>query len=109
MEEIYEKELTKLEILEGNYIYPKDLVNLKPTKHVRERFLERGLEMDILPTVVRITEDNLYSGKTQDDKHLHSVVVRLFYSYSKDMYLCYNPFDGGLKTVWFRPTKRKRK
>ena len=102
MEEIYERELTKLQIIEGDYIYPKDLVHLKPTKHVKARFLERGLDLDILPTVVRITDDNLFSGKTQDDKHLHSVVVRLYYTYGKDMYLCYNPFDGGLKTVWFR-------
>lgn len=34
--------LSRQQILKGNYIYPRDLVTLRPTKHIRERLVREG-------------------------------------------------------------------
>ncbi len=95
-------ELTRKQILRGNFVYPSDLVKLYPTKHFIDRLDERGLGLDCIPTLVRVTKDNIHSGKSDDGKKLDSVVIRLVYSTSKYIFLAINPFDGGLKTLWFR-------
>jgi len=95
-------ELTRRQILKGKYIYPDDLVKLYPTKHFVDRLEERGLGLDCIPTLVRVTKDNIHSAKTEDGQKLISVVVRLVYSKSKYIFLAFNPFDGGMKTLWFR-------
>lgn len=78
------------------------MVKLIPTKHFISRLEERGLGLSVIPTMVRVTPSNIHSGKTEDGKVLKSVVVRLKYSDSKYIFLCFNPRDGGLKTLWFR-------
>jgi len=95
-------ELTRTQILQGTFMYPDDLIKLIPTKHFASRLEERGLGLTIVPTMVRVTPNNIHSGKTEDGKVLKSVVVRLKYSDSKYIFLAFNPFDGGLKTLWFR-------
>jgi hypothetical protein len=99
-------DLTRTQILNGSYIYPNDLIKLKPTKHFIERLEERGIGLDCIPTLVRVTKDNIHSGKTDDGKELVSVVVRLKYNTSKYVFLAFNPIDGGLKTLWFREKRR---
>lgn len=96
------QELTRTQIVTGNYTYPSDLVKLIPTKHFISRLEERGLGLDVIPTVVRVTKDNIHSGKTEDGKILKSVVVRLKYNHRSYIFLAFNPNDGGLKTLWFR-------
>lgn len=96
------QELTRTQILKGSITYPSELVKLIPTKHFIARLEERGLGLDCIPTVVRVTKDNIHSGKTEDGKILNSVVVRLKYSTTKNIFLAFNPYDGGLKTLWFR-------
>lgn len=100
-------ELTRKQILAGNYLYPKELVKLYPTKHFTDRLEERGIGINCIPTLVRVTKDNIHSAKTEDGKQLNSVVVRLTYNSSKYIFLAFNPFDGGLKTMWFREKRRK--
>lgn len=95
-------DLTRTKILKGNYAYPNEFVKLKPTKHFIERLEERGLGLDCIPTLIRVTKDNIHSGKTEDGKELVSVVVRLNYNATKFLFLCFNPRDGGLKTLWFK-------
>ncbi len=95
-------ELTRTQILNGKYIYPSDLVKLHPTKHFIDRLEERGLGLDCIPTLVRVTKDNIHSAKTEDGKQLNSVVVRLAYSATRYIFLAFNPFDGYVKTLWFR-------
>lgn len=104
-----EIELTRKQILQGNYIYPRELIKLKPTNHVRERLSERGMDLECIPSIVRVTEDNIYSAKCEDGKHLHSVVIRLKYTNTKDLFLCLNPFDAGWKSLWFRDSNRNRR
>ena len=99
-------ELTRTQILQGDYKYPSKLVELKPTKHFLARLEERGIGINCIPSLVRVTKDNIHSGKTEDGKTLNSVVVRLKYTYHRYIFLCFNPFDGGLKTLWFREKVR---
>ncbi len=101
-------ELTRTQILKGNFVYPSDLVKLYPTKHFIDRLEERGLGLDCIPTLVRVTKDNIHSGKSEDGTRLTSVVVRLVYNTSRYLFLVFSPIDGGLKTLWFRDkTNRK--
>lgn len=105
------QELTRTQIVEGRYIYPSELVKLIPTKHFMARLEERGLGLDVIPTVVRVTRDNIHSGKTEDGHTLKSVVVRLKYTERSFIFLAMNPFDGAVKTLWFRdrrPNGRNR-
>ncbi len=103
-------DLTRTQLLTGSYIYPTELVKLVPTKHFVDRLNERGIGVDCIPTMVRVTKDNIHSGKTDNGKNLRSVVVRLKYTSSRYLFLCFNPIDGGLKTLWFRDKRfNKRK
>lgn len=92
--------LTRTQILNGDYLFPSELVRLRQTNHFVERLEERGIEMDCIPSLVRVTKDNIYSGEVSG-KEFISVVVRLKYSHIRYMFLCFNPNDGVLKTVWF--------
>lgn len=100
-------ELTRTQILKGNFIYPNELVKLYPTKHFIDRLEERGIGIDCIPTLVRVTKDNIHSAKTEDGKKLTSVVVRLNYNSNKFLFLAFSPIDGGLKTLWFRDKTKK--
>jgi len=100
-------DLTRTQLLKGDYVYPNDLIRLKPTKHFIERLNERGIGIDCIPSLVRVTKDNVHSAKTDNGRELRSVVVRLKYSSTKYIFLCFNPFDGGLKTLWFRDKNKK--
>lgn len=96
------EELTKTQILARKIIYPSNLVKLVQTKHSIGRLEERGIGLDCIPTMVRITEDNLHSGKTKDGKRLASVVIKLRYNSRTNIFLAFNPYDGACKTLWFR-------
>lgn len=72
-----------------------------------DRLTERGQGLDFLPSVVKITDSNIYSGRTKDNKKLNSIVIRMDYTGNKDLYLCFNPFDAALKTVWYGNRKKQ--
>lgn len=93
--------LTRTEILNGNYSYPSDLVRLKTTNHFMERLEERGIGVDCIPKIVRVTKDNIYCGDAEGNE-LVNVVVRLKYTSSRYVFLCFNPRDGVLRTIWFK-------
>lgn len=96
--------LTRHQIVNGSYVYPDDLITLKETNHFKTRFEERTFGLAMMPTRVRITKDNVHSGKTRDGTTLNSVVIRLKYS-SKWMFLCFDPYDGVVKSIWFKDIK----
>jgi len=90
--------------LNGNYVYPSELVKLKTTKHFVDRLEQRGIGVDCIPTVVRVTKDNIYCGEAEG-KDFVNVVIRLKYNNHRYVFLCFNPQDGALKTLWFRDKK----
>lgn len=105
------RNLSRTDILKNNYKYPSDIIKLIYTNHFKERLEERGLALECIPSFIRVTPDNIHSGKTRDNEHLCSVVVRLKYSSSKYLFIAFNPYDGGCKTLWFKQngnTKRIR-
>lgn len=99
--------LTRTQILKGNYLYPNELVHLKPKRHFIERLEQRSIGLNCIPTMVRITKDNIYCGEA-DGKYLTTVVVRLDFNYSKYVFICFNPYSGSLITFWFRDKKRNK-
>jgi hypothetical protein len=101
-------ELTRTQILAGDYKYPTDFIKLKPTRHFMGRLEERGMGIDCMPTMIRVSKDNIHSAKTEDGEKLNSVVVRIRYSSTQWLFICMNPYDGGAKTLWFK-RRQKRK
>lgn len=101
-------ELTRTQILRGSFSYPEDFIKVYPTKHSIARLEERGLGLDCIPTLIRVTKDNIHSGKTEDGTTLCSVVVRLAYGRHKYIFLAINPQDGGIKSLWFRDKYNKK-
>lgn len=101
--------LTRLQIVNGNYKWPDNMIVIKPTKHYLEQMKNRCMGLDCIPTQVRVTKDNIHSGKTEDGVHLNSVVVRIKYTPYKYLFICLNPYDGGGKSMWFEPVKRPQK
>lgn len=97
----YFMNLSRTQIIKEGYKYPTGLIRLKPTKHFLSRLYERNVGISCVPTLVRVTEDNIHSGKTQDGITLSSVVIRLKYKIDTYVYLCFNPFDAGAKSIWF--------
>ena len=98
--------LSRKDILNGDYKYPDSLIKLKPTRHFQQRIKERDGGLSCLPSYVRVTKDNIHSGKTKDGIHLNSVVVRLKYTSDKFLFIALNPYDGGAKSFWFRKIEK---
>lgn len=82
-------------------MYPSDFVKLRPTKHFVERLEQRGIGIECIPKLVRVSRDNIYCGEA-DGNILTSVVVRLNYTSNRYMFLCFDPRYGQLKTLWFK-------
>lgn len=101
------KILTRKQILNGSFVYPSELVKIRMTKHCIERLEQRGVGLECIPSLIRVTRDNIHSGKTENGVDLSSVVVRLDYTSSKFIFLALNPKDGGVKTLWFRDKNKK--
>lgn len=99
--------LGRKEVLKGNYTYRKDLIPLKYSQHAQERLEERVEgELIVAPTMVRISNNNIYGG-VKKGKRLVEVVVRLDYKKDKWMFLAIVVAHGIVKTVWIND-KRKR-
>lgn len=92
--------LSRNEILKGKYYYPKGIINLKYTKHLFQRHKDRSNGLDAIPSVIRITPNNIHSGKSKNGKSLNSVVVKIK-TYKGNMFICLNPFDSYVKTMWY--------
>lgn len=92
--------------MEGKYSYPNDFVRLRATRHFMERLEERGMGLDSIPTMIKVTENNIYCGDVEEGV-LVNVVVRLDYTRFKYIFLCFNPLDGYLKTLWFRDKSKR--
>ncbi len=90
--------------MNGGYSYPDEFVKLKTTKHFADRLEQRGIGLDCIPTLVRVSKNNIYCGEAKGNE-LTSVVIRLVYNSTKYVFLCFNPKDGYLKTIWFRDRK----
>lgn len=94
--------LTRQEILQGKYLYPEDFIPLRSTHHFEQRLKERSLSLECIPTQVRITRNNIHSAKSKDGQKLSSVVVRIDYNSYKNLFLVFSPWDGALKSLWFK-------
>lgn len=95
--------LGRQQILGGNYLYPSGLITLKITDHFEKRLEERGVGLGCMPTKVRVTKDNIYSAKiTKDGRRFESCVVRLKYSKTRYLFVCFNPNNGTAISMWFQ-------
>jgi hypothetical protein len=98
--------IPRTEILKGSYVYPEEMIKLRPTTHFLERLEERGIGIDCIPTLVRVTKDNIYSAEPEGNL-LRNVVVRLEYNSQTYLFLAFETKKGALKTLWFKDKRRK--
>lgn len=99
--------LTKEEILKG-YKWRGGLIPLTLSKHAQRRVEERvDGEFPIVPTMLRITEKNICSGRA-NGKRLISVKVKIDYKTDKWMYLIVCPNSGVVKTLYINYKDAKK-
>lgn len=99
MEKIGTK-LTRKEII-NNWKWREGMIPLLLSNHAKRRVEERMLgEFIIVPTVCRITKNNICSGRTLDGKKLSNIKIRLEYTKDKWLYLVICPGNGVVKTLY---------
>lgn len=92
----------------ANYKWREGLIPLSLSKHAKRRVEERvDGEFPIVPTVVRITRNNICSGRGKGKK-LTSVKIRLDYKTDKWMYLVICPNSGVVKTLYINYKDAKK-
>jgi len=104
----YTKNYSRKEVIE-KFRWREGLISLQLSKHCLRRIEERvDGEFPIVPTMVRITKDNICSGRSQDGKKLSSVKIRLDYKRDKWMFLVICPFSGVVKTLYINYKDAKK-
>jgi len=70
-------------------VVPNILVNLQYTTHALERREREGKhdELKVLPTIVRVTPENVFEVNTFDNIHCKKVSVRINYDFKRDIIL----------------------
>jgi len=100
--------LSRKEVIDG-YKWREGLIPLVLSKHAQRRIEERVEgEFIIVPTVVRITKQNICSGRSKDGKKLSSVKIRLDYKNDKWMFLVVCPNSGVVKTLYINYKDAKK-
>lgn len=100
-----ERRISREDILSGRFSYPKNLISLRKTNHFIQRMRDRSFDLDVMPSVIRATPSNIYSGKVNRNNSITSMVLRINYTISKWMFLCINPNTGAILTFWFKEKK----
>ncbi len=96
MEEI---KVTRKDIIDG-YKWREGLIPLSLSNHAKKRAEERvDGEFPIVPKIVRITKNNICSGRARGKK-LTNIKIRLDYKNDKWMYLVICPNSGVVKTLY---------
>lgn len=100
--------ISRKEVLKA-YKWREGLIPLSLSNHALRRIEERvDGEFPIIPTVVRITRNNICSGRSKDGKKLTSVKLRLDYKRDKWMYLVICPNSGVVKTLYINYKDAKK-
>lgn len=79
-------------------IVPKKMINLSYCEHAKMRAKDRG--SSILPSFVKLTEDNVIEVTTADNGAIDRVLVRTTYDKSKDICLVIAINTGKVITLW---------
>lgn len=103
---IYHREIGFPESL----LVPYDIVlNLGFTNHAKERMIRDEYKIIVLPTVVKLTKENIVEMYTEDKKTLVKVLMRVPYDYSRDIVLVIQPDftknKGKVITFWLNHKK----
>lgn len=92
----------------GQIKYRKGFIFLLYSNHAKERLQERvNGELIVAPTQIQVTDNNIYSGETNDNKKLTQACIRLNYKTDKWMFLVVVLRSGVVKSLWINDKKRK--
>lgn len=97
-------------ILERGLKWREGLIPLSYSKHAKKRLSERvDGELIVCPSVLRITQENLYNGSinNENSKRLTEVCVRLKYKQDKWMFVALVVGNGVVKSIWIENKFKK--
>jgi len=89
----------------GKMKYRGDLITLLYSQHAKKRLWERSGELIVAPTILRVTDTNIYSGEW-NGKKLTEACVRIEYKKSQWMFLVIILSSGLVKSLWINDKKR---
>lgn len=93
----------------GKMKYRQGFIPLLYSQHAKERLQERVEgELIVAPTTVQITDRNIYSGETKDNKKLTQACIRLDYKKDKWMFLVVILGSGIVKSLWINDKKARK-
>jgi len=96
------KKYTRQEILKKNIKFKSGFLKLTYSKHAEKRFNERIFgSLIVKPTIINVSEKNIFSGISYNDTELTDVVVRIEYKKSDWCFLAITK-SGFVKTVYFQ-------
>lgn len=86
---------------------PKGIVQLYYSTHAKERFRGKYKGLLILPSFIKLTNQNIFEIETKDRKNCSKVAVRISYDENKDICIVLNPSTGMVVTLWTNLKKDK--
>jgi hypothetical protein len=94
---------TREEILNKKMKFRNGFIKLKYGYHAEQRLDERlSGSLLVKPSIVNITEKNIYSGMSDDNENLKEVVVRIEYKKADWCFMAIILKTGFVKTVYFK-------
>jgi hypothetical protein len=85
------------------------IMNLGFTNHAKERMTRDNYKIIVMPTVVKLTKENIVEMYTEDKKNVLKILMRVPYDYSRDIVLVIQPdFQKGkakVITFWLNHKK----
>lgn len=102
--------LNRNEIISKKLKWREGLIPLSYSRHAKARLSERvDGELLVAPTVLRVTEDNLYNGSiiNTESTRLKEACVRLDYKQDKWMFVALVLGNGLVKSLWIESKFKK--
>lgn len=91
-------------------IIPKDIIlKLRYTNHAKERMERDNYKLIVIPSVVKLTTDNVIEAYTEDNINLKKILIRVSYDRNRDIVLVLQPEfkKSGAKVITFWLNNKK--
>lgn len=76
----------------ASLLIPQDIVlNMGLTNHAKERLTRDDYKILVMPTVIKLTCNNIVEMYTEDDINVLKLLIRVPYDYTRDIVLVIQP------------------
>lgn len=80
---------------------PEGFMNLRYTKHARERQRDKYNNLKVLPTTVNILKDTVVEVHTDDNVKAKKLLIRINYDKKRDIVMALELIDTGARVITF--------